>query len=203
MTDGYVTPDILADRLEGARRSGAGWTARCPTHEDRHASLKISPGKKGTLLHCHAGCRPADIMAAVGLELQQLFEDYNRTGNSGNVIQMDMARQLREMQRRQTPVDVWEPHSLADVMREALHPTDYDVGAERMAVAGSRFPYLMNLEFEQAYTMYHVVADGPVFAYLEDWFARRRVSDWHEQKHKVMRVLWSYWNQRRKYQDVR
>jgi hypothetical protein len=32
--------DLLA-RLNGLSSSGDGWTARCPAHEDRHASLSI------------------------------------------------------------------------------------------------------------------------------------------------------------------
>jgi hypothetical protein len=32
--------DLLA-RLKGVRRSGEGWTAKCPAHEDRQNSLSI------------------------------------------------------------------------------------------------------------------------------------------------------------------
>ena len=64
---------VLA-RLEGVRRSGDGWTACCPAHEDRRASLSIGAGREGrALLTCHAGC-PADAVAhAAGLELRDLF----------------------------------------------------------------------------------------------------------------------------------
>lgn len=136
-------------------------------------------------------------MGSLGLDVQQLFEDYGKTSNGGNVIQMDMAREMRTMVRRSTPVDVWEPYSLADVMRESLL-----LEPERMAVAGSQYPLIINLEFEQAYSMYHVVADGPLYAYLEEWFQERGVWDWHETKHVAMRVMWTYWSRRRKYQDA-
>ena len=46
----------IARALSG-RRSGRGWTARCPAHDDRDPSLSISISQEGkTLVHCHAGC---------------------------------------------------------------------------------------------------------------------------------------------------
>jgi len=65
--------DLLA-RLRDVRRSGAGWTARCPAHDDRRASLTIAEGDDGrVLLHCHAGCDTKAIVAALGLGLADLF----------------------------------------------------------------------------------------------------------------------------------
>lgn len=66
--------DTLIARLERVRRSGRGWTARCPAHEDRTASLSITSGDDGrVLLHCFAGCSAADVVAAAGLEVADLF----------------------------------------------------------------------------------------------------------------------------------
>lgn len=47
----------------------------CPSHNDKEASLTISKGEKGTVVHCHAGCETADILGAVGLSLKDLFDD--------------------------------------------------------------------------------------------------------------------------------
>ena len=39
------------------KRSGKGWAARCPAHEDKSPSLSLSEGAEGrALLRCHAGC---------------------------------------------------------------------------------------------------------------------------------------------------
>jgi hypothetical protein len=66
--------ETVLDRLDGVRHSGRGWTARCPAHEDRHASLSVSEGDDGrVLLHDHAGCIVDDVIAALGLELMDLF----------------------------------------------------------------------------------------------------------------------------------
>ncbi|HUO04414.1 MAG TPA: toprim domain-containing protein [Candidatus Binataceae bacterium] len=57
--------DVLA-RLEGARRSGAGFVARCPAHDDRAPSLSLREGDDGrALLKCFAGCAYRDIVAAL------------------------------------------------------------------------------------------------------------------------------------------
>lgn len=72
------TADI-AERLH-ARKSGAGWSARCPAHEDRNASLSISEGNDGrTLLHCHAGCKVEAIVTAAGLSIRDLMPDRTPT----------------------------------------------------------------------------------------------------------------------------
>jgi len=64
----------LLDRLDRVRKSGRGHTARCPAHEDRTASLSITATDTGNILiHCFAGCSTADVVAAVGLELSDLF----------------------------------------------------------------------------------------------------------------------------------
>src|SRR5262245_31750422 len=64
---------ILA-KLPDAKRSGNGWTARCPGHDDQRPSLSISEGEDGrVLLHCHAGCAVDAICAAVGVTLRDLM----------------------------------------------------------------------------------------------------------------------------------
>ena len=66
--------DVLG-RLEGVRKAGGGWTARCPSHPDRNASLSIATGDdERVLLNCHAGCRPEEIVAALSLTMADLFE---------------------------------------------------------------------------------------------------------------------------------
>ncbi len=37
---GMTSAELVA-QLDGVKRQGAGWIARCPAHEDRHQSLKI------------------------------------------------------------------------------------------------------------------------------------------------------------------
>lgn len=62
------------DRLDGVAGGNNQYSARCPAHDDRTASLAVSTGQDGKiLLHCHAGCTTPDILAAIGLEPKDLF----------------------------------------------------------------------------------------------------------------------------------
>ena len=71
-----MSADALLARLDGVRRSGNGWTARCPAHEDRTASLSIAEGDDGrVLVHCFAGCNTMDVLGAVGMMLGDLFPE--------------------------------------------------------------------------------------------------------------------------------
>lgn len=64
-----IALDSVLSRLDGARRSGRGWIARCPAHPDRRPSLSVAAGANGrALVHCHAGCRYSEVFAALGLE---------------------------------------------------------------------------------------------------------------------------------------
>lgn len=65
----------LLSRLDGVSPRGPGrWFARCPSHEDGRPSLSVQERDDGTLLvHCFAGCGAAEIVAAVGMSLADLF----------------------------------------------------------------------------------------------------------------------------------
>lgn len=69
--------DVLLSRLDKVKRLGDGrWLARCPAHDDGSPSLSVRETDDGTVLvHCFAGCSAADVLAAVGLDLADLFPD--------------------------------------------------------------------------------------------------------------------------------
>lgn len=84
-----MTVDDLLDRLDRVRRNGSGWEALWPGHEDRKPSLSVAEGDDGRiLLHCHAGCEPEAIVAALGLTMRDLFEDTRTApGDSAATVQ--------------------------------------------------------------------------------------------------------------------
>jgi len=58
----------------GCARTAGHWAAHCPAHHDSSPSLSISLGRDGRiLLHCFTGCSINDIVAAMRLEVRQLF----------------------------------------------------------------------------------------------------------------------------------
>lgn len=67
--------DQLLPLLDKVKPIGAAkWKACCPAHDDKAPSLSIREADDGkVLLHCWAGCTTAEITAAIGLGLRDLF----------------------------------------------------------------------------------------------------------------------------------
>lgn len=59
-----MTAELIARALEG-RRSGRGWMAKCPAHQDRGPSLSICERDGKPLLHCFGGCPQAAVIEAL------------------------------------------------------------------------------------------------------------------------------------------
>ncbi len=82
----------VLERLSKVKhRKADQWMACCPAHDDRDPSLSIKEAHDGkVLLHCWSGCTADDIVAAIGLELSDLFEpsDYTpkRSGPSREAV---------------------------------------------------------------------------------------------------------------------
>ena len=80
--DQFVKIEEFLERLEGVQKSGGGWIARCPAHGDSNPSLSVSESGNRILVHCHAGCKPDEIVAAMGLKMKDLFTDTNGRGDA-------------------------------------------------------------------------------------------------------------------------
>lgn len=84
-TDGPL--QTVLDRLRDVRPSGNGYAAKCPAHEDHHASLSVSRGDDSrVLLHCHAGCATEDVCRAMGLQMSDLFMPPRRGRSLGRIV---------------------------------------------------------------------------------------------------------------------
>jgi len=66
--------DFLA-LLRGVRKSGDGYIALCPAHDDDHPSLSITEKGGRILFHCFAGCPPEAILSALGLTWKDVIEE--------------------------------------------------------------------------------------------------------------------------------
>jgi len=61
-------------RRLGAPIRGKRCVTRCPAHDDKRPSLSVTEGTDGrVLLHCFAGCDLSAIVAAMDLEIHDLF----------------------------------------------------------------------------------------------------------------------------------
>lgn len=72
-----MSADKLLSLLSNVKRTRPGhWIAACPAHDDKSPSLAIRELDDGrVLLYCFAGCSAAEILAAIGLTLEDLFPE--------------------------------------------------------------------------------------------------------------------------------
>lgn len=177
---GHVSAKQLADVLNG-RRNGNGYMCRCPGHLDKHRSLKVSSGKKGTVLFCHAGCSIDKICAELKITKHQLFYDYGDGGVGGSQADVILRRIIAETTA--PPVE-WR-HTLADMMWEAVvTPKSLEVltekeWAETLAMVCVQWPRLMNMDYDEAMAEYTIVRDGPLFDFLRPLWEFQGRPNWH------------------------
>ena len=65
----------LLSQLDDVRPEGGSYLARCPAHTDGRPSLLLTLEPSGRLLlYCRAGCRIQSVVAAMGLNMSDLFD---------------------------------------------------------------------------------------------------------------------------------
>jgi hypothetical protein len=134
-------------QLEGVRKNGAGYMARCPAHDDRTPSLSVSEGKNGgVVLHCHAGCTVEAITAALGMTPADLCADngdaakreivgeYDYTDEAGKLLYQVVRFTPKDFRQRRldgTGGWVWK---LGDTRRVLYHLPDVIAAVEASAI---------------------------------------------------------------------
>jgi len=98
-----VTVEDFLECVENVRGSGP-WTARCPAHDDRNASLSVGEGDEGLLVKCHAGCTFEEIIKAVGGGSQEPEAIYSYTDEEGNELFQVLRKPGKDF-----PIRHWDP----------------------------------------------------------------------------------------------
>jgi hypothetical protein len=115
----------IASHFDGAKRSGEGYMALCPAHNDSKPSLHISEGKEGRILvYCHAGCPTQGILEMVGLCMadlragaKRIAATYEYRDERGKLLYQTVRYEPKDFrQRRPKPGGGWE-WSTKDVRR--------------------------------------------------------------------------------------
>lgn len=92
---------FIARSLRG-RKSGRGWSAHCPAHDDKHPSLSISDKNGKALFYCHAGCSQRDVIDA--LKMRGLWEyqqdDFKHSRKTHT--------ELTPEQKKELALKIWE-----------------------------------------------------------------------------------------------
>lgn len=72
---------VLTSLANVRQRQPSQWSARCPTHDDKSPSLSVRETPEGAvLLHCFAGCAVNNVVAALSLNMTDLFPPRQLTG---------------------------------------------------------------------------------------------------------------------------
>lgn len=89
--DFTIRLDEVLPSLDNVKKQGAGWTARCPSHNDQRNSLSIGKGNDGdsALLYCHAGCTYLDIVTDLGLYKETTKPVKKEVGKTYDYIDLD------------------------------------------------------------------------------------------------------------------
>ena len=82
-----ATLNEVLSRLENARKSGSGYIARCPAHDDKNASLSVAEGEAGRIMFkCHAGCTAEAVVSALGFTMRDMMGETARQSSAGKRI---------------------------------------------------------------------------------------------------------------------
>ena len=100
-----------------ARRTDTGFLAHCPAHQDRTPSFSFREKDGKVLVHCHAGCRQADVIAA--LRARGLWPERARAGSPGEPADPDRAKDKIRAAYWKISVMVF-----ADWLKESVAVTD-------------------------------------------------------------------------------
>lgn len=81
-----MTFDEVLTKFDYVERRDTDAMCRCPHHADGKASLSVSQGRDGVVLHCHAGCDTRDILTDIGLTWADLIDKpKNSNGNARRI----------------------------------------------------------------------------------------------------------------------
>jgi uncharacterized protein DUF3987 len=70
-----VRLDEFLSLLSGVRKTGSGYMACCPGHDDKEQSLHVHVDERGIGLKCHAGCYTDSILSVLNLGWSDLFAE--------------------------------------------------------------------------------------------------------------------------------
>jgi hypothetical protein len=134
-----MSADILLAKLDGLKETGPGrYIARCPAHKDRSPSLSVRVLDDGRILvHCFASCDVADVVAAVGLTITDLFPDrpLTQTALAPQRLKLRPAEALLLLGHEITAACMLTD-SLAAMMRAGEIPNQ--LGLDRLTKAAAR-----------------------------------------------------------------
>lgn len=114
--------DNVLDRLRNARRESEGYLASCPVVDhgqgrgDANPSLGLREAEDGkVLVNCRAGCDTKDVLAAIGLEMKDLFPPKGEGGVTPRKTVKPSLTLAEYAEAKKLPLEFLEDMGLRDV----------------------------------------------------------------------------------------
>jgi putative DNA primase/helicase len=107
--------ESIAEAL-GGRKSGSGWSARCPAHDDRSPSLSLRDTPDGrVLVYCHAGCKQDEVISKL-----KAFSMWTQSGQrlsrcvTPSRVTMPTKQDRDDVNRTEAALAIWHTSKPAD-----------------------------------------------------------------------------------------
>ena len=109
----------VLEKLQGVRRKGEQWMARCPAHEDKGPSLSVRDENGKVLLHCFAGCTIESICGALEIKVNDLFAEGTARKSESGIVR-EAQQHIAGLRSRLTPMDRERPVTLIKNLDAAI-----------------------------------------------------------------------------------
>lgn len=187
-----MIPEWL-DRFEGVRPISGGWEVRCSSHEDRQASVSISMGDKGWLVHCHAGCDTIGLMQAVGVRPYELYyPEFRFEPGAGAAEAQEAQQRAAQFFSEAAPYrPCTKLHRFDDVAWAA-----WPVEASGLTLANIEWHPESGDRFDLTMRYWTNLRDGWLWTWLGTlWLATQKEKNlgWRQFTHDMNRRLWAVW----------
>ena len=112
--------ETIAKGLDRPKKTGDGWIACCPAHDDRTPSLSIADGEKGVVVKCFAGCSQADVIDALksrglwptptrtnGKARRTIAAEYDYASEDGELLYQVLRYESKDFRQRRPDGSGW------------------------------------------------------------------------------------------------
>lgn len=145
--DGFYNIQDILRQLKNVKKSGGGWSARCPAHDDKHNSLSVSTGEDSKpLFHCHAGCSFENIISSLNITLnsgKRIAATYDYFDEEGKLLFQSVRYEPKEFRQRRPDGKgdwIWNlesvqrvPYRLPELIKSSPGATVFVVEGEKDA----------------------------------------------------------------------
>jgi hypothetical protein len=159
-----MNAETIARALDG-RKSGRGWSARCPAHDDSKPSLSLTDSDNGrVLIYCHAGCDQNTVineLKSTGLWTVTGRRPFRRAQSRRTAEPSQPSQD--EINRRENALSIWE----------ASEPAQGTPAEAYLASRGLQLPPTTRLRFHP-----HFVNLSPESSPAKGWLVTSSPDPW-------------------------